>query len=132
METSLTETGLRQLAQDAYDTLGVGHEEAVYQKALLVELRLAGLSCDTERVVPIMYRGCFVGHGRADIVVHSYPEAVVELKAQYGGIGPKEGAQVRKYLTGLGLHLGYVLNFPQPGSSTQRQLDEVELLAVWA
>lgn len=125
----MTPALLLQSAQLVYKSLGTGHDEAVYQRALEVELRLAGYSCDLERVVPIMYRDHFVGHGRVDLLIHTVPQVVVEVKAQYSKLGPKEEAQVRKYLEGLDLRLGFLVNFPQPGASA-KDLENVEMRQV--
>ena len=56
--------------------------EAVYQRALQLELQAAGHTVVAEVVKPVMYKGMHVGTVRADLVVHnrSADDFVIELK----------------------------------------------------
>jgi len=51
--------------------LGPGFLESVYQNALLLELRKAGLTVDTQKRLQVRYEGSVVGDFVADIVVNA-------------------------------------------------------------
>ena len=48
--------------------LGNHYKENIYQYALYVELNLRGYLVQTEVIVPIFYKGVYVGFERADVV----------------------------------------------------------------
>jgi hypothetical protein len=56
--------------------LGYGHSESVYHQAVLVELRLRGIPYESEKVLPIIYRGFGVGYVR-DLVLRVNPYATI-------------------------------------------------------
>jgi GxxExxY protein len=89
-------------------TLGPGFVEGIYHKALLVELRVAGLQVETEREIVVRYRGEEVGRHRMDLIVED--EVVVELKA-VPQLVPAHYAQVRSYLRAGNLETGLLINF---------------------
>lgn len=122
------------IAQNVFDELGPGLHECVYQKAMLIDLQLAGFVCQTEVVVPIFYKGFEVGTGRMDIVVHSSDlnessVLVLELKAIRSAIGDTERTQLENYLKNLtpqaGSSQGLVINFPQTPGATEIQVIEI-------
>ena len=61
---------IRAIAEDVYETLGSGFPEIVYDRAMQVGLRLAGLRYDSQKVVELKYRDHYVGEGFPDLVVH--------------------------------------------------------------
>jgi len=67
--------------------LGDYYKENIYQEALNIEFRGLGLASGTEVVVPIHYKGIYVGFERADIVIYDkvgdnepYAIMIIELK----------------------------------------------------
>ncbi len=56
--------------------------EAVYQRALQIELQAAGHTVVTEVIKPVLYKGMHAGTVRADLVVHNRrtDDFVIELK----------------------------------------------------
>jgi GxxExxY protein len=54
---------------DVYNELGYGFLESVYEAAMAVALREAGLSAMRQVAVPVWFRGNTVGDFRADILV---------------------------------------------------------------
>jgi GxxExxY protein len=62
-----------------YNTLGYGFNEKVYENALAIELRKAGLKTVKQPESVVYYDGEGVGDFRADIIVNDV--AIVELKA---------------------------------------------------
>jgi GxxExxY protein len=62
-----------------YNTLGYGSHEKVYENALAIELRKAGLKAVKQQEIEVYYDGENVGDYRADIIVNDM--VIVELKA---------------------------------------------------
>ena len=93
---------------NVYQELGTGFRETIYQEALAVELRKAGNHVETERVVPVMYKGCYVGSVRCDIIMNK--DCIIECKA-IAKISDKDRYQLQQYLRTTGLHKGWLVNF---------------------
>ena len=51
--------------------LGNYYKENIYQFALYTELNLSGYLVQSEVIVPIFYKGVYVGFERADLVVYN-------------------------------------------------------------
>jgi len=98
-------------AFEVSNILGNGFLEAVYQKALLKELSLAGLFVEREVSYRISYKGDPVGTYIADLVVER--SVVVELKA-IEALGPSHVGQCLNYLRASRLHTALLLNFGKP------------------
>lgn len=54
-----------------HQNLGPGFLESVYQNALLIELRCAGLHCEPNSRIPVQYRNEIVGDFIADVLVEN-------------------------------------------------------------
>src|SRR5437868_6924192 len=65
-------------AFEVYNELGYGFLEAVYQKAMKIELISRGMLVDLESQIRVYYKGVDVGHYEADIFVNRC--VLVELK----------------------------------------------------
>ena len=94
------------------DELGNHYKENIYQYALYVELNLKGFLVQTEVIIPILYKGVYVGFERADIVIYD-PEFtyILELKSQNSRLSSKETNQLKKYLRNLNCENGLLINF---------------------
>ena len=90
-----------------------GDLESVYKKALLIELREAGLIVEEEVEMPVMYKGHVIGVFRADIVVDKC--VIIELKA-VAQLLPAHAIQLVNYLSVPGINNGLLINF----GSTER------------
>jgi len=101
------------LAQHVYKTLGHGHSEAVYHRAMEVGLRKQNIKYDTERIVPIQYEGHVVGNSRLDLVIDD--KVIVELKS-VSSLKQKEITQLQNYMSLTGLKEGILINFPFNGA----------------
>jgi len=88
--------------------LGPGFLEGIYENALRIELRHAGIPFRFQEEMPVMYRGEQAGLQRFDLLVAD--QLVVELKA-IKALEDIHFAQVRSYLKALGLKHGLLFNF---------------------
>lgn len=93
------------------NTLGSGHTESVYHRAFEVEFRKQCIEYASEVVAPIYYRGVYVGHGRADIVLPGI--LVMELKATSTPPRELEKSRIKTYMESLGIQDGIIINFSQ-------------------
>ena len=62
-----------------YAVLGYGFNEKVYENALVIELRKAGLSAEPQKQIHVYYEGELVGEYFADVVING--SVIIELKA---------------------------------------------------
>jgi GxxExxY protein len=104
-------------AIEVHRELGPGFLEAVYEAALIVELRLRGIPFVRQQPIPIVYRGVEVGLHRLDLLVDD--KIVVELKA-VRDLAPEHFAIVRSYLKAASLQHGLILNFSKPTLEIKR------------
>jgi GxxExxY protein len=56
-------------AMQVHNTLGNGFQEVIYQRALEIEMRIAGLEFVREMEMPIFYREELIGTRRVDFFV---------------------------------------------------------------
>ena len=104
----LTEQVIR-LAIDVHRHTGRGLLESVYEQCLFHELREAGIFCERQVPVPVIYKGLSIGEGfRADIVVAR--QVILEIKA-VAAIVPAHEAQLHTYLWMSRIKVGLILNF---------------------
>jgi GxxExxY protein len=98
-------------AIEVHRTLGPGFLESVYEEALCVELKLRGISFESQVEVGVQYKGEPVGVGRLDILVAG--ALIVELKA-VETLAPIHEAQLLSYLKATSHRLGLLINFNIP------------------
>ncbi len=91
-----------------HSTLGNGFQEVIYQRALAIEMRLAGLSFHREMEMPIFYREEQIGTRRVDFFVED--GVMVELKA-LEKIEDVHKAQAINYLEAYHIADGLLINF---------------------
>lgn len=100
---------IHEYVKEVYETLGPGYSERVYHNAMEVMLRENGITYETERIVPIVFRGHTIGNLRADIIINH--AIVVELKS-VKSMNDSMISQARNYLKLLNLDEAYLVNFP--------------------
>ena len=101
------------LAMKVHSVLGPGFLESVYQNALLIELRRAGLVAEAEKEIAVHYCGKIVGRFLADIFVRdpaNDEQLLVENKA-VSALAVAHSVQLVNYLTATQLDQGLLLNF---------------------
>ena len=113
---SLVEPETSRIVLDAffavYRSLGYGFLEAVYENAMIVALREAGLRPVQQAPLKVRFRGQVVGDYRADILIPGV--LLLEIKSA-SSLVPAHDAQLINYLKATGLRVGMLLNFgPRP------------------
>ena len=96
-------------AMEVYNTLGPGLLESAYEKALLHELQLNGLSAVSQIPVEMSYKGINLGEGlRLDLLIED--SLIVELKS-VEELKPIHYKQLLTYLKLTNKHTGLLINF---------------------
>ena len=96
-------------AMEVYNVLGPGLLEGVYEKALLHELQLKGLSVVSQMPVEMNYKGVNLGEGlRLDLLVED--SIVIELKS-VEELKPVHYKQLLTYLKLMDKRVGLLINF---------------------
>jgi GxxExxY protein len=109
---------------EVHRRLGPGFLEAIYEKALLLELRKRGLSVSSQVEVAIRYDGVKIGAHRLDLFVEN--RLVVELKA-VNNLEDVHFAVVRSYLKACGQEHGLLLNFSKRTLEVKRVIYTAEV-----
>lgn len=104
-------------AMNLHKTLDNGFQEVIYQRALEIEMQLAGLSFDREFEMPIIYREQYIGTRRVDFLVEEV--IPVELKAVIL-IEDVHYAQATNYLEAYNLEVGLLINFGETSLNFKR------------
>ena len=95
-------------ATAVHRALGPGFVEAVYQNALMHELRKIGLRVEVKPPLKVVYDGVIVGEFLPDAVVES--SVILELKGVERIVKAHE-VQLVNYLTVTGIDIGLLINF---------------------
>lgn len=95
-------------AMTVHKALGNGFQEVIYQRALEIEMRLAGISFSREFEMPIFYRDAQIGTRRVDFLVEGIIS--VEIKA-LTKLEDVHFAQAINYLEAYNLEIGMLINF---------------------
>lgn len=101
------------MANTVYRELKKGFSESVYEESLCVELQLRNIQYSTQEVIPITYKGRYVGMNRLDIILQSWFDIIIELKATSTAIKIDEQWQLVRYMSRKGYDYGVVINFNQ-------------------
>jgi len=107
MHSELTER-IIQMFYKAYNALGHGFLEKVYENALFHELTSAGLAVKRQHPITVFYDGMEVGSYYADMIIEGL--VIVELKAAET-ICEEHECQLINYLKATDLEVGLLLNF---------------------
>lgn len=104
-------------AMTVHSELGNGFQEVIYQRALEIELRLAGIDFCREFEMPIFYRELQIGTRRVDFLVEGIVS--VELKA-LTKLEDVHFAQAINYLEAYNLEIGMLINFGEKSLNFKR------------
>jgi len=108
MDTDKVTESIIGCAMMVSNTLGAGFLEKVYENALILEARKAGLKVEQQKKIQVKYGGAVVGDYVADLIVND--SVLLEIKA-IKSINEIHQAQLLNYLKATGLRVGLVLNF---------------------
>lgn len=95
-------------AMKVHSTLGNGFQEVIYQRALEIEMRKAGLGFTREMEMIIYYDGEEIGTRRVDFFVEEV--IMVEIKA-ISSLEDVHLAQAMNYVEAYKMEVGLLLNF---------------------
>jgi len=95
-------------AIEVHRHLGPGLLESIYESALCIELKMAGLAHERQKPVPVTYKGHALGEHRLDVLVED--TVILELKS-VERFDPVFEAQILSYLRMTGKPLGLLINF---------------------
>ena len=95
-------------AFEVHQNLGQGFLESVHVNALMQELSVKGLKAQTERPIPVSYKGVEIGIYYADVIVED--AVICEIKA-VKSLLPEHQAQLINYLKATRIEVGLLLNF---------------------
>jgi GxxExxY protein len=99
------------------NALGCGFLEKVYENALAIELRAAGMHCEQQRPFQVRYRQEVVGEYIPDLLVND--SVIVEVKS-VDSLSRIHEAQCMNYLRATSLHVALLLNFHSPRLEKKR------------
>jgi len=104
-------------AFEVSNTLGCGFVEKVYENALAIELRQAGMRAEQQRPIQVHYRGDLVGEGVLDLLVEE--AVIVEVNAMEE-LNRAHAAQSLNYLKATQHPVCLLLNFGRPRLQIKR------------
>jgi len=104
-------------AMTVHKTLGNGFQEVIYQRALAIEMQVAGIVFRREFEMAIYYRDEKIGTRRVDFLVEGVVS--VELKATTK-LEDVHFAQAINYLEAYNLEVGLLINFGEPSLNFKR------------
>ena len=99
------------------NTLGSGFIEKIYENALVIELRRAGLHLEQQHPIKVFYANLAVGEFALDLLVES--RVIVKLKAAKA-LDEVHSAQCMNYLKAAGLKVCLLINFGKPRAQIKR------------
>ncbi len=95
-------------AIEVHKRFGPGLLESIYEKALCIELKLAGLMFEQQKSPQVLYKNESIGEYKIDILVEN--KIVLELKS-VERYDPLFEAQILSYMKRGNYPLGLLINF---------------------
>ena len=96
------------MAFEVHGIYGPGLAESAYETAMGIELDLAGITYERQKVYELVYKGYPGGKYIADLVVDN--KIILELKA-VKELTSLMDCQIIHYLKISGIQIGYLINF---------------------
>jgi GxxExxY protein len=87
---------------------GTNFTENIYHRALLKELSSANISFESEKELPVFYKGDVIGKKRIDILIEK--KVLIKIKV-VGNFEKEYYNQVINYLKTFNIEVGLLLNF---------------------
>jgi len=104
-------------AMEVHRVLGPGFQEYIYQRAMTIELKNAGILFQEEYEMPIYYKGDKIGLRRVDFWIEN--SISVEIKAR-SELDNTHLAQAVNYVEASNVPAGLLLNFGGPSLQFRR------------
>ncbi len=108
-------------AYNVYNKMGFGFLESVYEKCMLIELRKADLSVESQKPLTVRYDGKIVGEFVADIIVND--AIILELKS-VRRLAQVHEVQLVNYLVATGKPIGLLLKFGETKVEVKRKFKD--------
>ncbi len=103
------------------NSLGSGFVEKVYENALCIELKSAGLEIKQQQSLHVLYQNVIVGDFTTDIMVNDL--IIIELKASKA-LDTIHQAQCMNYLKATNLSVCLLINFGNPKVEIRRLVNQ--------
>ena len=104
-------------AMEVHKRLGNGFQEVIYQRALAIEMLMAGIQIQREFEMPIFYREKQIGTRRVDFLIEDIVsvelKAIIKLEDVYL-------SQAINYLEAYNLEIGLLINFGEKSLNFNR------------
>ncbi len=110
-------------AYRVYNKMGYGYLESVYEKCMLIELRKADLTAESQKPITVFYENEIVGEFVVDIIVND--TIILELKSVREIVKAHE-VQLVNYLVATGKPIGLVINFGERKVEIKRKIKELQ------
>jgi GxxExxY protein len=131
---------VKECAKEVYKELGSGWPESIYQNAMEVALREKGINYESQRIIPISFKGYTIGESKPDLVVwlkskNKRIAIVIDLKWE-PYIKEDHTSQVKKYIKELKKQVkpdeevfetGFIINFVKAkGGKVDEDIENLE------
>jgi GxxExxY protein len=113
------------VAMTVHSTLGPGHPEEIYQKALEYELRDNKIPFENQKAISILYKGCQVGLRYLDFLVDD--KVILEIKS-VNQLEVLHEWQVLSYFAATPYEVALLINFGKPKLEYKRMLPSKKIL----
>lgn len=104
-------------AMNVHSVLGNGFQEVIYQRALEIEFRDAGIDYKREFVMPIYYKQIHIGTRRVDFLVEDVISLEIKATTQLENV---HFNQAINYLECWNLEIGLLINFGENSLNFKR------------
>jgi GxxExxY protein len=108
-------------AMKILNVLGPGHDEKLYERALVIELQRQKLVAESQRQFPVHYDNVMVGNLIPDLIVNNL--VIVDAKVA-DDFHEAHVRQMLSYLTVTGMELALLVNFKHATLRWKRIINE--------
>ena len=108
-------------AMKVHSALGNGFQEAIYQRAMVIEMPYEDLQFEREKEMEIFYRGISIGKRRVDFFIEAL--IMLEMKA-VSQLNDANIAQGLNYLEAYNMEVGLLINFGAKSLEWKRLLNK--------
>jgi GxxExxY protein len=131
---------VKECAKEVYKELGSGWPESIYQNAMEIALREKGINYESQRIIPISFKGYTIGESKPDLVVwlkskNKRIAIVIDLKWE-PYIKEDHTSQLKKYIKELKKQVkpdeevfetGFIINFVKAkGGKVDEDIENLE------